>query len=751
MMRGKHDSMARARRAAMAPTRAVRVCKIALLAGCIVISGTVTSPGSAYVRPAVTEMVSVSSSGAQGSEPDSILVAVQGCPSRCLSDVSANGRFVTFESEAEELVRNDGNKAADIFVRDRKAQTTERVSVSTDGSESIGICTPDPQDASGWSPTDPTTIPIGASVGSYGTSISSTGRYVVFSSCGANLADGDHKHTQDVFLHDRALGRTEAISVSSDEEGAFCLNGNRCSHIQTPQAVSANGRFVVFDSVADNLVAGDTNEMSDVFVRDRKTGETSRVSVTSDGDEAEPSAWPVRAGSRYGAISDDGRYVAFVSDSPNLGPGTNDNIWTDYVDVFVHDRKTGDTEQIDLVPGDPLPQEEEFTDGVSMEGQWVFDVALSPDGRFVAFTSRWNGFVPRDTNDAYDVFLHDRETGRKERISVTSTGGEAEAWSLGNLAVSRDGRFVSFTSAGTLDPDDTDSSKCGANNTARDLPCHLVSGDDPDVYVYDRITGSTDLISRNHDGGTTCGDSEGLSCNQNTWSGSLSHDGRHIVFQSDSPDLVEGTKSASRWEFFARDRGNVLGVGNVGDGPPPLTPPAPDPIVCLEGICIPPQSALSSYVSARSPRDSITKGGAGDLYGVSLAHRPRLEDLFARVELEHMPSIGLGAAALPSTPLMYGLRFRFEGRRYEVRATSLLGGTFGLFDCTTAAPACMEVGALEGGYGTTGMQVVFSIPLGELGLDSGGTLKDVEAFSAIGSYRTGVAEVLDRIQLWSRP
>jgi hypothetical protein len=92
------------------------------------------------------------------------------------------------------------------------------------------------------------------------------------------------------------------------------------------------------------------------------------------------------------------------------------------------------------------------------------------------------------------------------------------------------------------------------------------------------------------------------------------------------------------------------------------------------------------------------------------------------------------------------VRLKVEDHSYEVRARSLLGGTFGLFDCTDS-PICTKVADLRGGYGTTGERVVFSLPLDLIGLEGGGTLSDVEAYSALGSYLTGPTKVLDTVRI----
>ena len=115
--------------------------------------------------------------------------------------------------------------------------------------------------------------------------------------------------------------------------------------------------------------------------------------------------------------------------------------------------------------------------------------------------------------------------------------------------------------------------------------------------------------------------------------------------------------------------------------------------------------------------------------------------MYVEIELEHMPKVLPGVS-----PTVYGLRFNVEDKSYEVRATSLLGGTFGLFDCT-GSPICTKIADLRGGYGSTGERVVFSLPLAEIGLDGGGELSNVEAFSAIGSFYMGSQRTLDTVSL----
>ena len=171
--------------------------------------------------------------------------ATRAMPPAPNSAISGDGRFVAFVSAATNLVTGDNNNAADIFVRDRQAGTTTRVSVTSTGGQANGASS------------DP--------------AISADGRYVAFVSRATNLVAGDTNGVRDVFVHDRQTGATTRISVNSSEN-----QGNAES---LAPSLSADGRYVAFASSASNLVTGDTNSTSDVFVRDRQAGTTTRVSV----------------------------------------------------------------------------------------------------------------------------------------------------------------------------------------------------------------------------------------------------------------------------------------------------------------------------------------------------------------------------------------------------------------------------------------------------------------------------------------
>ena len=322
-----------------------------------------------------------------------VSVSTAGAQGNQVSDspsISADGRFVVFMSEASNLVAGDTNGFWDVFVRDRQSAATERASVSSAGAQGNSR--------------------------SFTPSISADGRFVAFMSGADNLVAGDANGEFDIFVRDRQSGTTELVSVDSAEAQG---NGN-----STMTSISSNGRFVAFASLATNLVASDTNGVYDTFVRDRLLGTTELVTVDSAGAQGN--------GDGYSPwISADGRYVAFSSISTNLVALDTNGTW----DVFVRDRQLGTTERVSV---DSSGMQ---AGGASSSG------SISADGRTVAFASYASDLVAGDTNGMLDSFLRDRQNGTTERVSVDSSGQEANGLSgYFSAVISADGRFVAFDS-----------------------------------------------------------------------------------------------------------------------------------------------------------------------------------------------------------------------------------------------------------------------------------------------------------------
>jgi hypothetical protein len=267
---------------------------------------------------------------------------------------------------------------------------------------------------------------------SYDPAISADGRFVAFHSDAENLVSGDTNGQRDVFVRDRLAGTTVRVSVDSA--------GNQATgDDSSDSAISADGRVVAFYSGAANLVADDTNGQDDIFVHDRQTGATTRVSVDSAGGEANGT------GSYAVSLSADGRFVSFYSYATNLVANDTNG----YVDVFVHDRQTGTTQRVSVGSAG----------GEANDGS--YNPALSWDGRFVAFYSSASNLIAGDANAKRDVFVHDRQAGTTQRVSVDGAGGEANDGSY-NPTISGACRFVAFESvASDLVPDD--------NNSKRDI------------------------------------------------------------------------------------------------------------------------------------------------------------------------------------------------------------------------------------------------------------------------------------------
>jgi parallel beta-helix repeat protein len=363
---------------------------------------------------------------------------------------------------------------------DDEGGTTTRVSVASDGTEGDDLSsTP---------------------------SISADGRYVAFESNSTNLVNNETEGEWNVFVHDRQTGKTSRITLSS--EGT---HGHRPS-------ISASGRYVAFASIASDLVAGDANGKWDVFVHDRDADgdgifdepgatDTVRVSVDSDGNEGE-------GNSEAPSISGDGRYVAFKSDASDLA----DECVGGHRNVFVHDRDTDGDDifdepgAIDTICASVTP------DGSEGNGHSKTP-SISADGNYVAFRSEASDLVGVDANGECDIFVRDMETEQTTLVSVASDGDQGNGASY-SPSISANGDYVAFYSHAS-DLVDGDTNECTRNP----------DGHCPDVFVHDRQTGDTTRVSVSSDGSQ--GDAE-------SYSPSISADGRRVAFYSYASNLVEG-------------------------------------------------------------------------------------------------------------------------------------------------------------------------------------------------------------------
>jgi Tol biopolymer transport system component len=339
------------------------------------------------VQTGETTRVSVSNSGGEANG-DSFAPAL-----------SADGRYVAFSSAATNLVDGDTNDANDIFIRDRQANTTTRVSVGFNGQANGSSDQP---------------------------SLSGDGRMVAFTSTASNIVNGDVNNLRDAFVYDRQTGT--AVNVSVDSNGA---QGDLES---SSPVLSGDGKIVAYSSFADNLIPDDLNEGADIFVRDLQANTTERVSEFTGNYEAE-------GDSQRPSISADGRYVAFDSDDWNLVWGDT----KDSFDVFVNDRATTVTTRVSVDDS-----------GTQASGE-SFRPSISADGRYVAFYSEASNLGSGDTNGTTDVFVNDRRSGATKRVSVAAGGQEANGDSV-RPAINGNGHLAVFESdASNLVPGDSNS------------------------------------------------------------------------------------------------------------------------------------------------------------------------------------------------------------------------------------------------------------------------------------------------------
>lgn len=364
------------------------------------------APGSGsqvYVRDIGPGSTMIASAAPDGAVPDD---------TAWRPSISADGRLVAFDAWSAALVEGDTNGMQDVFVRDLVAQTTVRVSVATDGSQ--------------------------ARDGGWLAALSADGSTVAFASSSPDLVDPDTNRASDVFVHVLATGETSRVSVASD--------GTEGDADSTQPAISADGRLVAFYSSASTLVPGDTNGAIDLFVHDRTTGTTTRLSVATDGTQGNANAGPATScvtgtpttggGSSPAestrcwpgappALSADGRLVAFASDADNLVPDDTNGS----TDVFLHDRSTGTTTIVSRRP-----------DGTAAAGR-SDGPAMSADGGVIAFTSGATNLVEGGGSSDGDVYVVDRRADTLVRASSDASGRAVGGW---YPAVSGDGRVVAF-------------------------------------------------------------------------------------------------------------------------------------------------------------------------------------------------------------------------------------------------------------------------------------------------------------------
>lgn len=389
----------------------------------------------------VTQRVSVATGGAEAGRPS------------LMASISDDGRYAAFMSEAP-LVPNDTMNLRDIFVHDRLTGATERVSVATNGTQANahsfypaisgnGCCVAFQSDASNLAPSDSglhtdifvrdriagtteriTVLSTGAEAEGNSTTptISGNGRYVAFTSLAANLVSNDPLNTYDVFVYDRVTKEFELVSQATDgthgnfPSGAIGAGRGR---------ISADGRYVAFGSAATNLVPKDNSTSDDIFLRDRTLKTTELLSLGPGGEAGD-------GHSLYPDVSDNGQLVVFASSATMLVGDDGNHV----SDVFLHNVQSGATTRMSEGPG-----------GVEADGASGFPT-ISGDGRVVAFQSAATNLVPNDGNQMQDIFFYYADTGEIQRANVAGNGAESDDQST-FPAISGLGADVAFESLAT--------------------------------------------------------------------------------------------------------------------------------------------------------------------------------------------------------------------------------------------------------------------------------------------------------------
>ena len=345
--------------------------------------------------------------------------------------------------------------------------------------------------------------------------VSADGRYVAFTSK-ARLSPNDQFDFEDVYVRDLLTDQVELISVRPD--------GKDATSPSYAGAISATGRFVVFSSLSNALVPGDTNNAFDVFIRDRELKTTERVSINSAGQQAVGHSPGNYRDPHQMDVSDDGRFVAFSTTAAQFGVGGSVDS-----NVMVRDRQTNTTESVN-VSSDEVPG-----------NRGAYDLSMSPNGRYVAFRSQSFNFGPDTNQNTGDIYLRDRTAGTTTLVSKRTDGTQSFEVSF-KPSVSDDGKKVAFISRGDLTPGD------------------LKTIDD--VFVRNVATSTTTKVSVDFGGGEA---------DQHATDPVISGDGSTVAWTSLSGEYVTGGGNG-KVHVFTRvgtnpiSRQSVTASGALGNG-----------------------------------------------------------------------------------------------------------------------------------------------------------------------------------------
>ncbi|HEV7862243.1 MAG TPA: hypothetical protein VGR20_06060 [Acidimicrobiia bacterium] len=410
--------------------------------------------------------------------------------------VSPDGHWVVFESSADNLVGNDFNGSVDIFlsqVGTTAPSSVTRVSVPAAGGEASGFAS---------APTSPPAL-------------SADGTVTAFESDSSNLVAGDTNGVSDIFIRDRASGHTERVSV-----GDGAVQGNAGSF---NPGITADGRFVVFASAASNLAPDDGNGVVDVFVYDRQSHTTKRVSRTSG---ASPSVNP--------SISANGKFIAFESNGNFPGPITNNNSAVRNIFRYSNVDAGGD-DTFTMVSTQP-PSGNNPNRRAS--GKSSYEPSVANDGS-VAFLSDSTGLTGFDGDDVpgakpnyTDVYVA-LPSGSVIKASMSNSTYQAADGSVHQSPAQGDSYRPSISADGT---------KVAFGSDATNLPTTGADQNpDTDVFIRD-IPGQSIRLVNTPPNGVPGGASTAPAVNA---------DGTAVAFASSAPNLVTGDNNGAPDVFLA--------------------------------------------------------------------------------------------------------------------------------------------------------------------------------------------------------
>ena len=398
-----------------------------------------------------------------------------------VNTISEDGRYVLFTSGSSDLGPTDTNGNPDLYLRDRQAGTTELISINAAGTDS-------------------------GNGNTFAGTMSDDGRYVVFTSSSDDLVANDTNGNNDLFIRDRQSGTTTMISRNLSATNGGDDDAQNFS-------ITPDAAFIVYTTLASDMVANDTNVGNDIFLYDRVAGTNTLISRNASGDAGNDGSDI----SGHQCISDDGRYIVFTSDASDIISGDTNG----FADAFLYDTTTSTYTRISTVAGD------DTTGGNGETGNPV----ISGDGSRIVMWTLASDLVTSvpDTNMDSDYISYLVATGEKALVTPNASGTAAASGGSNRSGprLSDDGRYFAWESS------------------MQDLTSDTNVGTDNDIYLRDLVNGVTTLVSINASGTA--------SCNAQNDDVQLSANGRFVTYESSCTDLTTDSDINAAKDTFMYD------------------------------------------------------------------------------------------------------------------------------------------------------------------------------------------------------